>query len=654
MEESNELKKLFTFLQGVIYASVILEAGIFCLHKHPAIPQVFLLLLERLSTIRIYENIAFSKVFTLVLIVTVSVGTRPKKNINLKPMKHIALPLSAGFILMIASVYCLQSDSKKILYAGLSRFDTAYLFTSFFGVILIHMAMDNFSKQIKSGLMQDRFNTENESFDQSRKRIQNAYSVNVPIRFYYEKGMRKGWLNIVNPFRGTLLIGTPGSGKTYSIIIPFIKQHIAKGFSVLVYDYKYPDLSKVAYHHYKQNIQKNQHQRFHVINLNRPEKSRRINPLKAAYITSLAVASETAEALIHALKKSDKAHGTDQFFSQSATNFLASVIYYLSRYKGGIYSSLPHVLAFTNHGYEDIFKTLFKETELHSLLSPFKSAFDRKAFDQLEGQIGTLRINLSRLATKETCWIFSGEDFPMGISDPKHPAILVLANAPETQSINSACYSLVLNRLILLLNRKGNLPTSLIVDEVPTVYIHRVENLIATARSNKVSVLMGLQEIPQFRQQYGREAAETICSVTANVLSGSARHQDTLVWLEKLFGKVKQLRSGISIDRTKSSVSINEYMDHLIPASKIANLKAGELVGQVAGEAESYTGKFSSDIYHCKVALDEREIRREEKSYTDLPDYYDFGDSKEQILRNNMEKINREVRSVIDDETGKP
>lgn len=645
MEESNELKKLFTFLQGAVYGSLVLEAGVFCLYDHPEMPKILSQIFERLSTIKIYENVMYAKAFTLIMILIVSVGTKPKKDLNLKLIQHIVLPLFTGFILMGGSVYFCLNESDTILYGSLSIFDIAYLICSFFGAVLIHIALDNISKKIKSGLMQDPFNVENESFDQSRKKIQNEYSVNVPIKFYYQRNMHKGWLNIVNPFRGTLLIGTPGSGKTYSIIIPFIKQHIAKGFSMLVYDYKYPDLAKVAYHHYKLRLRKHPGQRFHMVNLNRPEQSRRINPLKSAYITSLAVASETAEALIHALKKSDRAHGADQFFSQSATNFLSAVIYYLSRYKDGKYSSLPHVLAFTNHSYEVIFEALFKEPEIHSLLSPFKSAFERKAFDQLEGQIGTLRINLSRLATKETFWIFSGDDFPVEISDPKHPALLVLANSPETQSINSACYSLILNRLILLLNKKGNLPSSIIVDEVPTVYIHRIENLIATARSNKVSVLLGLQEIPQFRQQYGKEAADTICSVTANVLSGSARHQDTLVWLEKLFGKVKQLRSGISIDRTKTSVSMNEFMDHLIPASKIANLKTGELVGQTGGEHQS--GKFSSNVYHCKVALDEYKIKREEANYSDMPIYYDFGNDKDQILRNHMEKINDEVRIVL-------
>jgi hypothetical protein len=301
-------------------------------------------------------------------------------------------------------------------------------------------------------------------------------------------------------------------------------------------------------------------------------------------------------------------------------------------------------MAFTNLSYEDIFDTLHRAPELQSLLAPFKSAYEKRAFDQLEGQIGTLRINLSRLATKEAFWIFSGDDVPLGINDPHHPFVLVLANDPETQNINSACYAVVLNRLIRQLNRKNKLPCSMIIDEVPTVYIHKIENLLATARSNKVSILLGLQELPQFRQQYGREVAETICSVAANVLSGAVQHKDTLMWLEKLFGKVRQLRNGISIDRHRTSISVNEYMDFLIPASKIANLKTGELVGHVAAENDQ---PYGMNTYHCKVKIHQNQIKKEERKYHDTPDYYDFGDKKEAILTANMQKIVEEVHEVV-------
>ncbi len=642
MEESNTLRQLFTFLQGAVYASVLLEFAMYL--PVTKLPTAIQIILEHLGSIPIYHSLPLSKAFTIFLILIVSVGSRPRKNIHLNPMRQIIIPLLTGMALIILSMYSNQLNSEPILY-GLSVFQLIYMGCSFIGVVAIHISLDNVSKQVKSGLMKDRFNLENESFQQEHKKVNTPYSINMPMQYYYQHRMHKGWLNIINPFRGILLIGTPGSGKTYSIIIPAIRQHIAKGFSMVVYDFKYPDLTDIAYYQFLKEKKKGnlRSHRFHLINPDQLEKSRRVNPLKAEYIPTMATATETAESLVEALRKSDESRGSDQFFSQSAINFLAAIIYFFSRYDKGKYSTLAHVMAFTNHSYQEIFETLYQVPELRSLLTPFRSAYEKKAFDQLEGQVGTLRINLSRLATKESFWIFSGDDVPLNINDKTNPSILILANDPETQSINSACYAVILNRLIRQINQKSRIPCSVILDEVPTIYIHKIENLLATARSNKVSILLGLQELPQLRQQYGKETTETICSVTANVLSGAARHKDTLMWLEKLFGKVRQIRNGLSVDRHRTSVSMNEYMDFLIPASRIANLQTGDLVGHVAGEKEHCT-----NTYHCKIMINQNVIKREEKRYRAIPDTYDFGETKEEILNANMERIVKEVSEVVE------
>ena len=646
MEESRDQQKLYSFFQGIIYLSLVLEFVIVIFLGKGILPSIVQELFLIVSSFFVYQNLVYCKLLTFLLILIVCIGTKARKEVDLQATKHIMIPLILGFMLFFGAVFIYQFESPIRVFKGLSLVGGMYMASSFLGAVLIHMSMDNISKRIKSNLLKDRFNVENESFEQSKKPIRNSYSVNIPMCYYHKRKVSKGWLNIVNPFRATLLIGTPGSGKTFSIIIPFIKQHLAKGFSMLVYDFKYPDLARLTYNHYLKNKKSLKAHQFHMINLNQIEYSRRINPLKSEYITTLADASETAEALIEALRKTNRTSGADQFFSQSAINFLASVIFFFSRYENGKFSTLPHVLSFLNHDYKTIFKVLFSELELESLLSPFKSAFEQKAFDQLEGQVGTLKINLSRLATKETYWVFSGDDFNLKISDAKDPSILVVANDPDTQSINSACYSVVMNRLIRLINKKGNLPTSLIIDEVPTLYLHKIENLIATARSNQVAVLMGLQELPQFKQQYGKETAETICAVAANVISGSARNKETLDWLEKLFGKVRQVRSGLSIDRTRTSVSMNEYMDNLIPASKIAALKAGELVAQIGREANQIS---SISTYHCKVDINPISILTEENKYHNLPKYYDFGSKKEKeaILRNNMLTINQQVAELV-------
>ncbi len=651
MEETKEIQKVFNLFQGLIYFSIAIEIFVLILMWKRIMPELANQLFLRLSALPIYQNVLFSKLSTLVLILMVSIGTKPKKDIRLNPAKHIIIPLLFGLVLFFGSSVFYFYDSGYLIILGLSLFDICYIMLSFAGAVIIHVALDNVSKFVKSGLLKDRFNVENESFEQNAKYIENQYSVNIPIQYYYKKRVNKGWMNILNPFRGTLLIGTPGSGKTFSIVLPFIKQHLAKGFSMLVYDYKYPDLGKIAYYHYlinKKTGALKTHQ-FFVINLNDVERSKRINPLKAEYISTLADATETAEALLQALRKIDGSTGTDQFFTQSAINFLAACIFFFSRYQNGQYSTLPHVLAFINRSYAEMFSVLYSEPELESLLSPFKNAYDKQAFDQLEGQLGTLKINVSRLATKETFWVFSGDDFNLKISDKASPGVLILANDPDTQNINSAFYSVVLNRLTKLVNKPGNVPTSIIVDELPTLYFHKVENLIATARSNRVSVLLGLQEIPQLKQQYTKATADTITAVTANVIAGSARYKETLDWLEKLFGKVKQIKSGINIDRSRTSVNINEHMDHLIPASKIAKLKAGELVANIGMEAEDLNQQNIFSIYNCKVDVDLKSLNREVNNYVDLPKYYDFEshDKKNQVLKNNMLTIKRNINTII-------
>ncbi|MGE6221184.1 TraM recognition domain-containing protein [Nubsella zeaxanthinifaciens] len=654
MEETKEQQSLHKFMQFGIYLSVLIEIFLFfyaekLLEEQSADKSGILFFAVRLVRIPFYHQLFYSKLFTLILICLVSVGTLSRKKKDLDPKSQIVYPLAAGLVIYFSGIW-FQGRVQKEVWMGAGWYDMAYIFTAIFGTILIHVAMDNVSKIISSRLGKDIWNIEGEAFMQPVEPIETPYSVNIPMLFYYRRKVRKGYITLANLFRGLLLISVPGGGKTFSVIIPIIKQFIAKSFTLCIYDIKYPDLAKVAYHHYllaKQNGRYMDY-RFHVLNLNDPEKSVRINPWKREYLQTLADASETAEALVEALKKGDRSSGSDQFFTQSAINFLGACIYFFSRYENGRYSSLPHVLSFLNLSYEEIFNTLFSEPELVSLLSPFKSAFQAKAFEQLEGQVGTLKIFISRLATKETFWVFSGNDLELKISDPKNPSILVLANDPLTQSINSACYSVVLNRVTKLVNTKGNLPVGLVIDEAPSLYIYRIEQVLSQARSNFVASVLGIQSLQQFQQQYGKETAATITSVVGNVLSGSVQNKDTLDWLERLFGKVKQQSESLSIDRTKTSISLSERLEPLIPAGKIASLKAGEMVGLLASDAvEKFTGQYKPSTVNCRINLDVPAIKKEEESYGELPRYYDFKGRKEEVLRKNFNRITQEVHELV-------
>ena len=570
MEESKELQKLYGFMQAFIYITVCIEILLFV---HFPFSEQIMPLLSKMAKIPIYSNILYSKLFTFFIIMVTCIGTRSKKDLELDPTKQIIFPLIFGFIMFFGSICFLFFKEKG--ETSLEWYNIAYIILSIIGATLINSALDNISKRIKSNFMKDRFNIENESFEQSKDKVETEFSVNIPMKFFYNRKWHNGWLNICNCFRGTFVIGTPGSGKSFSVINSFIRQHSAKGFAEVVYDFKFPELAKIAYYNYQKNKQLGKipsNFKFNVINFSDIEYSRRINPLKREYIEILADATETAEALYESLQKGDKGSGgNSDFFKTSAVNLLAASIYFWSRYENGKYSDLPHVLAFLNQEYDVLFKVLFSEPELKSLVSPFEAAYKSGAVDQLEGQMASLKVQLSRLATKESFWVFSGNDFNLKVSDKKDPSYLIIANNPKTQSMNSALNALIINRLTRLVNTKGNYPTSIIVDECPTLYFYQLATLLSTARSNKVSICLGLQELPQLEEQYGKATAKTITSIIGNTLSGQAKAPETLDWLQKLFGKVKQVKEGVTIRRNETTINMNEQMDFVIPASKISS-----------------------------------------------------------------------------------
>lgn len=717
MEESKELQGFYKIFRAVIYISVLLEffeyaidpatldswGGILCdIHG-------------RIKRWMIYNdgNLIYSKICTFILICITCIGTRNKKKLEFNAKKQVILPLAFGLALIVTSIWLFYNPMEMRLYT-LPLNIILYMIASLIGVILIHISFDNISKFLKEGLLKDRFNLENESFEQCQELQENKYSVNIPMRYYYKGKFRKGWVNIVNPFRGTWVVGTPGSGKTFSIIEPFIRQHSAKGFSMVVYDYKFPTLATKLYYHYKLNQKQGklpQGCKFNIINFVDVEYSKRVNPIQLKYINSLAAASETAETLLESLQKGKKegGGGSDQFFQTSAVNFLAACIYFFCNWEKepydkngniltaeknqdpqtkrmiptgrvfdangnevepaywlGRYSDMPHILSFLNESYQTIFEVLETDNEVAPLLGPFQTAMKNKAFEQLEGMIGTLRVYTSRLATKESYWVFhkDGDDFDLKVSDPNNPSYLVIANDPEMESIIGALNALILNRLITRVNSGlgKNVPVSIIVDELPTLYFHKIDRLIGTARSNKVSVALGFQELPQLEADYGKVGMQKIITTVGNVVSGSARSKETLEWLSSdIFGKVVQLKKGVTIDRDKTSINLNENMDSLVPASKISDMPTGWVCGQTARDfVQTKVGpngsmniqeskEFKTSKFFCKTDFDMTEINKEEQNYIPLPKFYKFKsrDERERILYKNFVQVGEDVKAMI-------
>ena len=719
MEESKNLQTLYKVFRTFIYVSLIVEFFEYAIN--PDVLDhwggILVEIHDRLKLLDVYQNdhLLHSKVMTLLIICITCIGTRNKKHLEFNAKKMVIYPISIGIVLMFLSVRVFYQHWTPNFFTLYSS-TWLYFFMSIVGTILCQIALDNISKYLKDGLLKDRFNFENESFEQMKDKVSNKYSVNIPMRYYYKGKFRKGWVNIVNPFRGTWVVGTPGSGKTFSIIEPFIRQHSAKGFAIVAYDYKFPTLAQKLYYHYRINKKAGLTPKgcaFNIINFVNVEYSRRVNPIQLKYISNLAAASETAETLLESLQKGKKegGGGSDQFFQTSAVNFLAACIYFFCNYEKrpydengqemnydktidpetgmikptgvvrdamgnvkepaywlGKYSDMPHILSFLNESYETIFEVLMTDTEVAPLLGPFRTAFDNKAMEQLEGMIGTLRVFTSRLATKESYWIFSkeGDDFDLKVSDPNHPSYLLIANDPEMESIIGALNALILNRLVTRVNtgQGKNVPVSIIVDELPTLYFHKIDRLIGTARSNKVSVTLGFQELPQLEADYGKTGMQKIITTVGNVVSGSARAKETLEWLSNdIFGKVVQLKKGVTIDRDRTSININENMDSLVPGSKIADMPTGWICGQTARDfVKTKTGRgdsmdiqeaeeFQTSKFFCKTDFNMEEISNEEKDYAKypLPKFYKFPsvEAKERILYANFLKINKEVKDMI-------
>lgn len=657
MQEQQHQIKLYGFFQKAVYAIVALDC-ITLFYLNAEIPVLSKLLNGLVKTGFIYPPIN-AKIATLIFVILVAIGTKAKKKKDLNIVTNIVLPIIIGLTLIFTSLlWQRQAEDLTIpkVIPGLNLYQVIYAFMSFLGAVILQMGADSISKLMQQKMGKDRWNIEEESFDQNKELVDTPTSINIPYLFRYKGKNNKGWMNI-NPFRGTMVIGTPGSGKSFGVINPAIRQMISKGFCLCIYDFKFPDLAQIAYYHYllKKSKESDYNYDFHVINLNNVEMSKRVNPFHKNYVQTLAEAQEMAEAMVSSLQKggASAGGGSDQFFTQSAINFLSSTIYFFATHENGKYSDLPHILSFMNRSYKEIFDTLFQHEELISLLSPFKSAYDNKAFDQLEGQVGTLKIFLSRLATKESFWVFSGDEVELKITDKENPSILILASDPTTQDINSALYSSVLNRTLRVINSKNNLPGGIIADEFPTIYIHKIDNVVATARSNKIAVLLGLQELPQLRQFYKKEVADTISAIVGNILSGSARDKNTLDWLERMFGKIKQKSYSQSISQQGTTTSINEKMDNMIPAGKIAALKTGEMVGMIA--QDNNTEEYKSSAVNGRINLDMNTIKKEEENYVQMPKYYSFMDKngvdrKEDVLMTNYRKINREVEFIVNEQ----
>jgi len=526
-----------------------------------------------------------------------------------------------------------------------------YVVTISAGYACLLMAGLWMSRLLKHNLMDDVFNNENESFMQEMRYLENEYSVNLPTRFYYKKKWNNGWINVVNPFRATIVLGTPGSGKSYAVVNSFIKQQIEKGYSMYVYDFKFPDLSMIAYNHLINHLDGYKIKpKFYVINFDDPRRSHRCNPLHPDFMTDISDAYESAYTIMLNLNKTWVQKQGD-FFVESPIILFAAIIWYLRIYQDGKYCTFPHAIELLNRKYEDVFPILTSYPELENYLSPFMDAWQGGAMEQLAGQIASAKIPLSRMISPQLYWVMTGDEFTLDINNPKEPKILCVGNNPDRQNIYGAALGLYNSRIVKLINKKGMLKSSVIIDELPTIYFKGLDNLIATARSNKVAVCLGFQDFSQLTRDYGDKEAKVVINTVGNIFSGQVVGE-TAKTLSERFGKVLQKRQSVSINRQDVSTSINTQMDSLIPPSKISGLTQGMFVGSVS---DNFDERIEQKIFHAEIVIDAEKVRREEKAYKPIPVITDFTDSDgkdcmQETILENYNRIKAEVKQIVAEE----
>ena len=647
-DDLRALGKIMDFLRAVSIILAIMNVYWYCYEAMRmwgvTIGVVDRILINFNRTGGLFHSILYTKLFSLLLLTLSCLGTKGVKAEKMS-WNRIWTVLAVGSCLFFLNWWILLLPISHLGNA------TLYIFTMTAGYICLLMGGLWMSRLLKHNLMEDVFNNENESFMQETKLMENEYSVNLPTRFYYKKKWQRGWINVVNPFRATIVLGTPGSGKSFAVVNNYIKQQIEKGYSMYIYDFKFSDLSTIAYNHMMnhQNGYKVKPQ-FYVINFDDPRRSHRCNPIHPDFMSDISDAYESAYTIMLNLNKTWVQKQGD-FFVESPIILFAAIIWYLRIYKNGKFCTFPHAIELLNRRYEDVFPILTSYPELENYLSPFMDAWQGGAMEQLAGQIASAKIPLSRMISPQLYWVMSASEFTLDINNPEEPKILCVGNNPDRQNIYGAALGLYNSRIVKLINKKGQLKSSVIIDELPTIYFKGLDNLIATARSNKVAVCLGFQDFSQLVRDYGDKEAKVVINTVGNILSGQVVGE-TAKTLSERFGKVLQKRQSISINRQDVSTSINTQMDSLIPPSKISGLTQGMFVGSVS---DNFTERIEQKIFHAEIVVDTDKVKREESHYQPIPIINNFKDADgndcmKQAIQDNYNQIKEDVKQIVKDE----
>ncbi len=608
--------------------------------SNPTLIQLIKLVF-RLKQQYIFANHFITKIISLLLLTTgILLGSTIKfpKKIQRANTLQVNIIYAIFFSILYLTTHIVLSD-YNVIYLVLTVL-LFFIISTFYSLIF---------STFKHNMGKDRFTKEARQFEQTKEIMENEYSVNIKTG--------DGYINVINPFRAVAVMGTPGSGKTFAILLPAIQQMMQKGFAMFIYDYKFPDLTTFAYNCFLE-FQGNYEIRptFNIINFDDPEYTHRCNPLDPNLLTDFVDAVESAKTIMMGLNKTWIEKEGD-FFVESPINFLAICIWALklNSDKSHInYCSLPHVIELVSTEYAPLFtylKSFDYDASIANVLAPFSSALENETFEQLDGQIASVRLGLSRLTSPIIYYVMttgkeSGENISLQINDPKKPQILCIGNNPERQQIYGAVISLYNSRLISLVNKKGKLKTGLVWDELPTISMPKgtLDNLIATARSNKIATWLGFQDLQQLIRDYGDKNAKAIFGTIGNIITGMISG-DTAKSLSEKFGKVKVKKENYSVASGKVTQSYSEDMQETIPASDLSTLPQGWFAGQVA---DNFGEEIHQKYFYSNVIVDLKDRKRFEQH--EMPKIFDFealGLNKNVVLKQNFDKIRKEVKELL-------
>ena len=638
-ENEQDLRKIADFTRFASIFILLLNFYFYCYRifaKWGIHSSITNKLLSNILRSGLFSSPSFSKILALGLLMISMLGIQGRKDEILSRKKISALLLIGIMLFFCSSLFlnlALAMQTVAILYMACTGL----------GFLMLLAGFNYLTRLIKHRLSDDIFNLENETFPQEERLLSNEYSINLPARYNLKGRPRKSWINIINPFRGLLVIGSPGAGKSWFVIQHVIKQHIEKGFAMFVYDFKFDDLSKIVYNWMLQNIDKYPvHPSFYVINFDNLSISHRCNPLAPCSMNDITDATESARTILLGLNR-EWINKQGDFFVESPINFVTAVIWFLKKYENGKFCTLPHVIELMQAPYDELFPLLNTQLEVEVLVNPFVSAYQNNAMQQLEGQVASAKIGMARLASPQLYWVLSGNDFTLDINNPAHPKIVCMGNNPEKQQIYGAVLSLFISRMVRQVNKKGMLKSSLIFDEFPTIYFNNMDSLIATARSNKVATTLAMQDFSQLKKDYGKEQADVIINITGNIISGQVMGESSKLLSER-FGKLMQDRQSMTTNRNDTSFTDSKQLDSAIPASKIAALSSGEFVGLVADNPDE---KIKLKMFNAEIINDTAALNQEIAGYKSIPIVKHV--TPQQVL-DNYHQVKLDIKQLVERE----